>query len=107
MLLTEEQARRKECRAAPPVQFNGAMRRNEQTGEMEPMPGFERPMFLPCVASNCMMWRWVRKPNPHWTPAEHAVSAFYPPRDARNDPPPYIEDTTRGYCGLAGRPEGA
>lgn len=55
-----------------------------------------------CIASDCMMWRWARKPNPDWRPQN---SIQMPPRDTRSDPPMYLDDTTRGYCGIAGRPE--
>jgi len=49
-----------------------------------------------------MMWRWAQKPNPDWKGYGSAMQ--YPPRDERNDPPMYIDDTARGYCGLGGRP---
>ncbi len=54
-----------------------------------------------CIASGCMAWRWAQKPNPDWSPN---MSQQWPQKDTRNDPPMYIADTTRGYCGLAGRP---
>lgn len=57
-----------------------------------------------CLASACMAWRGAQKPNPDWKPNHSGGMGVYPPRDTRNDPPMYIADTTRGYCGLAGRP---
>lgn len=57
--------------------------------------------FAKCIGSNCMMWRWANKPNPAWQPPNMMTTYG---ADTRNDPPAYIDDTTRGYCGLAGRP---
>jgi hypothetical protein len=53
-----------------------------------------------CDASDCMMWRWAQKPNQDWKPNS---SMTWPARDTRSDPPMYVDDTTRGHCGLAGR----
>lgn len=58
--------------------------------------------FAKCIGSNCMMWRWAQKPNPAWTP--RSALGQWPVPDTRNDEPMYIDDTTRGYCGLGGRP---
>lgn len=55
-----------------------------------------------CVASKCMAWRWAQKPNPDWK-SDHGGMMAWPRSDMRNDAPMYIDDTTRGYCGLAGR----
>lgn len=55
-----------------------------------------------CLAGKCMMWRWAQKPNPDWKSDNGMMSTFQ--RDTRSDPPMYIPDKTRGYCGLAGRP---
>ncbi|MER9912855.1 hypothetical protein NKJ71_19705 [Mesorhizobium sp. M0050] len=66
----------------------------------------DNPPYIPhaagCVASKCMMWRWAQKPNPDWRPS--GAMGTWPMQDHRNDPPMYLEDTTRGYCGLGGRP---
>lgn len=80
MIRTEEEAKTRWCPLARQNEFS---RQGDQ-----------------CMASHCMAWRWARKLNPDWKP-DHTMS--YPPRDTRNDPPMYIVDTTRGYCGLAGR----
>lgn len=56
-----------------------------------------RPEGMPqvcCIASQCMVWRWAQKRNPDWKAILH-------PDDEQ---PLYIEDGTRGYCGLAGKP---
>jgi len=54
-----------------------------------------------CVASRCMAWRWAQKANPEWKP-RHSLQ--WPPLHPDEGPPMYLEDRTRGYCGLAGRP---
>lgn len=56
-----------------------------------------------CIASRCTAWRWAQKPNPDWV-IPSGVQMSSSQRDTRYDPPLFIEDKTRGYCGLAGRP---
>lgn len=58
------------------------------------------PLGGRCIAKGCMMWRWAQKPNPEWKPPNMMTTYGI---DTRNDPPMYIDDTTRGYCGLGGR----
>ena len=62
-MLTEKEANKKIC----PLTFGGVSQDAR------------------CLASNCMMWRWIRKPNPNLD-------------DKRS---PLIHGT--GYCGLAGK----
>lgn len=70
----------------------------EATGRLCP-----NNLAVRCAASKCMAWRWAQKPNPDWKPG-HGVVMSYPPPDMRFDEPSHIDDTTRGYCGLGGRP---
>lgn len=51
-----------------------------------------------CIASKCAMWRWGWKPNPDYHPTEMFNGLI------QNRVEPYVADTERGYCGLAGRP---
>lgn len=63
----------------------------------------DRPYWARCIASKCMAWRWAQKPNPEWKPRDGMSMTLGYGIDTRNDPPMYVDDTTRGYCGLAGR----
>jgi hypothetical protein len=55
-----------------------------------------------CRASECMAWRWAQKRNPAWKGRGWSASAT--PTHPEDEPPMYVEDRKRGYCGLAGRP---
>lgn len=57
-----------------------------------------------CVASQCAAWRWGQKPNPDWKQPSFGFQMGMPWPDPRTEPPLYVADETRGYCGLAGRP---
>lgn len=54
-----------------------------------------------CIASECMAWRWGKKRNPLWKPGHLFGSLGEHPDEQQQ---PHIEDTERGFCGLAGRP---
>lgn len=86
--------------------FEGGYSWNRAPNTFDPYTEDEPP-YTPrsagCVASKCAMWRWAQKPNPDWK-TDHNGMGIWPGRDTRNDPPMYIDDTTRGCCGLAGRP---
>lgn len=77
------------------------MVRNGLNNRFRDQDGNER-LINHCVSKSCMMWRWAQKPNPEWRPGHTAMQ--FPQRDTRSDPPMYLPDETRGYCGLAGRP---
>lgn len=44
-----------------------------------------------CIASECMAWRWAQKLNPN-----HPIGM-------NTTEPAFIDDTTHGFCGLAGK----
>ena len=77
MLLTEEEAKTKECRAG---------------GVVQPMPPAAPAQFFNCVASGCAQWRWRRRQEITPSPSGHGAS---------------VKELTptHGYCGLAGKPE--
>lgn len=81
MLLNEEEAMEKECRAGgympPTAPFSAS-----GSAFSGSAGGFPR-----CIASGCMAWRWEQL-------AEYAGGAY---AGARNG--------TRGYCGMAGKVE--
>lgn len=81
-MLTEKQAKTKWCPLAAA----------NSTNPRKPL----------CIASNCAAWRWAQKPNPAWKDTR-SMMATYPPSDTRFDEPMYIEDKTRGHCGIAGQ----
>lgn len=56
-----------------------------------------------CLGSGCMAWRWGSKRNPNWKPGNMYTMGGLPTHP-EDEPPTYITDTERGYCGLAGRP---
>jgi hypothetical protein len=97
MTYTEDEAMTKWCHAARVGSDTGCNRYSMD------IDAAHASAFAKCIGSNCMMWRWAQKPNPNWKQPDHN-SMSWPPRDTRSDPPMYIEDTTRGYCGLGGRP---
>lgn len=87
MLLTEDEARTKECRhgGMTPVAFETAIGLGQRG--MPTMIGgihFGPIQWPSCAASGCMHWRWD--------------GPLYKPGCA----PP--EHEARGFCGLAGRP---
>lgn len=58
--------------------------------------GIYRPVDNgPCIASDCMAWRWVVLTE--YQPLNYATSM--------QSPIPKTTKTVHGYCGLAGRPE--
>ncbi len=97
MTYTEEEAETKWC---PQARVAGGQAGNRYSMDID---ATKAHAFAKCIGSNCMMWRWAQKPNPDWKPGDFGMMS-YPQRDHRNDAPMYIDDTTRGYCGLAGRP---
>jgi hypothetical protein len=56
-----------------------------------------------CLSSGCMMWRWAMVRNPNWEPQTIGM-ALTVRRHPEDIPREYIDSTTHGYCGLAGRP---
>jgi hypothetical protein len=87
MMLTEEQARTKWCpHVRYVVNFSGSTaNRWKQSAPLE-QPDALNPIPCRCIASECMQWRFV--PRPERIYADETTSL-----------PPH------GYCGLAGRPE--
>ena len=85
MIVTEEQARRKWCPQAMSYASHlgghAAVNRRHDTGE--PWQDCN------CIASDCMMWRWAEQGH-----------------DAGDMPGTGVHPST-GYCGLAGKPDGA
>lgn len=95
MLLTEDEAKTKECRVASPVHMP------RQLGDPDWATGRLTP--LPCAASGCMHWRWG-------TP-KIEVSSVAPPENEGWGSVPAMGDgvrrwrrivAKRGSCGLAG-----
>lgn len=99
MTYTEEEAETKWCPQARVAKNGNAGNRYQLD-----IDAAYSHAFAKCIGSNCMMWRWAQKPNPDWKP-ESGHSLSWPQRDMRHEPPMYIDDTARGYCGLAGRPQ--
>ncbi len=54
-----------------------------------------------CIGSACMMWRQGIKRNPDWQPRHQMIA--YSPTHLDDEPDPYVMDSERGYCGIAGR----
>ncbi len=79
MLLTEDEAKTKECRVAGTT---GAWATTNQTQYGAPVR--LEAAFPPCAASGCMHWRWE---GPVYKPGM--------------EPPNHVPF---GFCGLAGRP---
>lgn len=102
MFKTEAEA--KEC-WCPFSRVNPLRERSSFNRYHEETAGKVGPDSANCIASRCMAWRWRRKPNPDWQPEPFPIMSPSPPRDPRTDPPMYIADETRGYCGLATRPD--
>lgn len=96
MTYTEDEARTKWC---PEARVAGGQAGNRYSMDID---AAHHHAFAKCIGSSCMMWRWAQKPNPDWKPDHGMMTTFG--RDTRNDAPMYIDDTTRGYCGLGGRP---
>lgn len=79
MIVTEAEAKTKECRAIPYQMSNYLVPSGSLSGDHAVL-GKERAM---CVATNCMMWRWAELDGVYLeTP----------------------ENLGQGYCGLAGKP---
>lgn len=79
--MTEAEAKTKWCFAAVASHTN-------------PRSGFGGDTSLkvfPCIASDCMAWRWSKVPNWEWEAAPEPT-----------DVPMEITSTTEGFCGLAG-----
>jgi hypothetical protein len=55
-----------------------------------------------CLGPACMAWRWGQKPNPDWKPQTGMSMPNY--INPMTEAPMSIEDRSRGFCGLAGRP---
>lgn len=112
MLLTEQEAKTKQCRAAPPM-----------VGPPSALAPGGPPQisFLPCVGRNCLMWREgaaLRKEVERRAIASQTetrpdgfhsfMSAGIIGEDGKHQSGGYwirFEFTARGYCGLAGRPD--
>ena len=58
------------------------------------------PIDCRCISSQCMAWRQGYKDNPCYQPTPQS----FPDNRLPNERNPYITDTERGYCGLAGKP---
>lgn len=87
MLLTEREAREKECRAAGMYPFYSVL-----ASDLDDSGNLKRPLasaiWPRCSASECMTgWRWFDGP------------AVHDPKVCPN------KDTRRGFCGFGGRPE--
>ena|SRR3990167_11273489 len=99
-MLTEDEAKTKWCpwvRFVTPSAEDNAPRNRLSAEYPERIEDWNR-----CIGSACMMWRWTEKPNPDWKP--DSPMPWYPQEHPDDKPALYIEDKTRGYCGLAGKP---
>lgn len=95
MILTEEEARKKECRIGGATKLVHWPAHNETPPETEGRFGF-------CYGANCMSWRWggMAKPNGEIARSAAAIEA------AKGDPrriKDFPDSEPAGYCGLAGR----
>ena len=71
--MTEDEAKKKVCKQLPIYDELGICRETD---------------YLFCIASNCMMWRWIQEYD----------------GDFRFGAPRKELPLTKGYCGLGGRP---
>lgn len=99
---TEAEAKKKWCPEARIIAVNNSGDHVQVAGNGRAEKGGGIHRTTMCIASDCMHWRWAQKPNPDWKPG--GAIGIYPAPDRRFDTPPYIEDRTKGYCGLSGRP---
>jgi hypothetical protein len=93
MICTEEEARKKWCPMARGI---------DHSDQCYAIP------WLPCAASNCMMWRWGE---------EETECTFFDPQDESWKFDPYLsgigikesrwsraKTERKGYCGLGAKP---
>ena len=92
MLLTETEARQKNCPFAP-RRIIASVQYGDTPAHWESRCG--------CAASKCMAWRWStefeikEQPRPRGFWAFLAPTEYFPRISAK--------ESSRGYCGLAGR----
>lgn len=93
--MTEEEAKTKWCPMvrSPGWVVDGAMGNRDHRG------GWTGGDC--CVASECMMWRWRQVKNPDYVPVHPMLSVA--PQHPADQPVPWRDSNTHGYCGLAGR----
>ena len=111
-MMTENEAKTKACPFAPALAFN-FMSPTDYRGSVTDGPGISVPhRKLECLASACMMWRFVPQLG------ETIVEAIKRHRNDNSSSlleaktyveahPEYIRRprSDQGYCGLAGKPE--
>ena len=94
MLLTEEEVKVKECRVGGPEVIR-------RVGDYEQHRDFPK-----CIGSACMSWRWdverLHRPNLQNIEFDGLKAAGWEKAAGRED---MLERRSRGYCGIAGRPE--
>jgi hypothetical protein len=102
MYLTEEDAREKWCPFA-----RVASSETEAASANRGLPGDGRGP-VGCIASECMAWRTKTKPVLIERATGRFVRYSYPGDSYSSDKymVDQVADHSKGYCGLAGKPEG-
>jgi hypothetical protein len=103
MILTEEQAKTKWCpHVRQAVEHEEGLRVADRELTMTNVDHTPNTITANCIGSACMQWRWAQKRNPDFVPKNYMVATL--PTHPADHVSPFIEDTSRGYCGLAGKP---
>jgi len=106
MMMTEEEALEKGC----PYQFKrGSKSKVQKSGNFNAPGGYDFPSpdsLGRCIASQCMAWRWVvDRPIDQPTVSDLEALIDEPDGHVEIKPDGSVVSRTRGYCGLAGKPE--